>query len=162
MLINKLYRLLHNKYAFVYIMFLVLFANATLVLADGLIAIFIPMLIYTGLSAITLSMWKGKIRLNKDILNIPVMGEKIIITKQFFCDDNLIWKKIPNKTGTYTHMNVGDEWEIYHINELADDFIFRAKDKVNDTVRFRYFDSEKYWDTKSNIRDKKLKKLGIK
>ena len=165
MLVNTLYRILQSNYGFLYLMIMIAIGNLSLVFIENLYGISLFLFMMIGVITLVIMKSNGRIRFNKSLYYIPKVGEKIMITKQFYCDDHLVWKAIPNGDewpGAYTHMNVGDEWEITDVVHVDDDFIFRVKDKVNDTARFRYFDSRKFWSTKAIIRDEKLKKLGIK
>ena len=105
-----------------------------------------------------------EIKLDKDAFDIPKKGENIIIKKTFFYDGqfkSFINTTDPSRKPHFYTINKGEEWTIFSIVEDKDDWMLFMKDKDNTQISIRYFESKKYWETKSDIRDNRLKQLGI-
>jgi len=58
-------------------------------------------------------------------------------------------------------INKGEEWTIFSIVEDKDDWVLFMKDDKHIQISIRYFESKKYWETKSDKRASLLKELGI-
>lgn len=106
----------------------------------------------------------SEIKLDKDAFDIPASGENIIIKKTFFYDGafrKFINTTDPSRKPHFYTIKEGQEWNIFSIVEEKDDWMLFMKDKDNTQISIRYFESKKYWETKSDIRDRRLKQLGV-
>jgi hypothetical protein len=103
-------------------------------------------------------------KFDKGDIDIPTSGENIIIKKTFFYDGR--FKTSINMTHPTTQphfytINKGEEWTIFSIVEDKDDWVLFMKDDKHIQISIRYFESKKYWETKSDKRASLLKELGI-
>ena len=106
----------------------------------------------------------SEIKFDKNEVDIPLNGENIIIKKTFFYDGKFktfINTTDPSRKPNFYTINKGEEWNIFSIVEDKDDWMLFMKDKDNTQISIRYFESKKYWETKSDKRANKLKQLGI-
>jgi hypothetical protein len=106
----------------------------------------------------------SEIKLDKNEVDIPLNGENIIIKKTFFYDGHFktfINTTDPSRKPHFYTIKEGEEWTIFSIVEDKDDWMLFMKDDNNIQISIRYFESKKYWETKSDIRDNRLKQLGI-
>ena len=105
-----------------------------------------------------------EIKLDKGEVDIPINGENIFIKKTFFYDGQ--FKKFinttdPSRKPNFYTIKKDSEWTLFSIVEDKDDWMLFMKDKDNTQISIRYFESRKYWETKSDKRANKLKQLGI-
>lgn len=115
------------------------------------------------LSILRIGIHRGDIEFDRNEYNIPSIGEIVIIKKLFYW--NGVFLKRPetppgNKPWYFT-ISVKTEWEVVDIKELAGDWLIYMIDKSGDQINIKYFESRRYWQTKSDIRNNILKKLGI-
>jgi hypothetical protein len=106
----------------------------------------------------------SEIKFDKNEVDIPLNGENIIIKKTFFYDGKFrtfINTTDPSRKPHFYTIKEGEEWTIFSIVEDKDDWMLFMKDDSNIQISIRYFESKKYWETKSDIRDSRLKQLGI-
>ena len=106
----------------------------------------------------------SEIKFDKNEVDIPLNGENIIIKKTFFYDGKFktfINTTDPSRKPHFYTINKGEEWTIFSIVEDKDDWMLFMKDDSNMQISIRYFESKNYWETKSDIRDNRLKQLGI-
>ena len=106
----------------------------------------------------------SEIKFDKNEVDIPLNGENIIIKKTFFYDGKFktfINTTDPSRKPHFYTIKEGEEWTIFSIVEDKDDWMLFMKDDSNIQISIRYFESKKYWETKSDIRDNRLKQLGI-
>lgn len=106
----------------------------------------------------------SEIKFDKNEVDIPLNGENIIIKKTFFYDGKFktfINTTDPSRKPHFYTINKGEEWTIFSIVEDKDDWMLFIKDDSNIQISIRYFESKNYWETKSDIRDNRLKQLGI-
>ena len=92
------------------------------------------------------------------------VGEEIRIKKTFFWNGEF-QKKCPitdicNRPW-YLKICKDDYWEVVDIIELDNDWLIYLVNKNGNNIHIKYFESHKYWETKSDIRDIKLRRLGI-
>jgi len=115
----------------------------------------------------TLSLFRiriSSIELDKSQIPIPSNGEVITIKKTFFYDGQFrkfINTTDPSRKPNFYTIKKDEEWTIFSIVEDRDDWMIFIKDKHNDQISIRYFESRKYWETKSDRRADRLKQLGI-
>ena len=106
----------------------------------------------------------SEIKFDKNEVDIPLNGENIIIKKTFFYDGKFktfINTTDPSRKPHFYTIKEGEEWTIFSIVEDKDDWMLFMKDDSNIQISIRYFESKKYWETKSDKRANKLKQLGI-
>ncbi len=105
----------------------------------------------------------GDVKFNREKYSVPKVGESIIIKKSFYWN-GLFYKSIPsiNDKPWYFTISSGDEYHIDGVEEIDGDWVIYFKYSGSPLlVSINYFESRNYWETKSNIRDRKLKKLGL-
>ncbi len=126
---------------------------------------FIACVIYIFITALSLFRIRiSSIELDKSQIPIPSNGEVITIKKTFFYDGqfrSFINTTDPSRKPNFYTIKKDEEWTIFSIVEEKDDWIIFIKDKHNDQIAIRYFESRKYWETKSDRRADRLKQLGI-
>ena len=163
---NKLYFLSkflnrNNNLFLVFIAILLVFVNLCMLSDRYLIGISILLLI----ALFTLFKVKiSEIKFDKDEVDLPLNGENIIIKKTFFYDGQFktfINTTDPSRKPHFYTIKEGEEWTIFSIVEDKDDWMLFMKDDSNIQISIRYFESKNYWETKSDIRDNRLKQLGI-
>jgi hypothetical protein len=106
----------------------------------------------------------SEIKFDRNEVDIPLNGENIIIKKTFFYDGQFktfINTTDPSRKPHFYTIKEGEEWTIFSIVEDKDDWMLFMKDDSNMQISIRYFESKNYWETKSDIRDSRLKQLGI-
>jgi len=110
----------------------------------------------------------GKIKFDKTKYDTPQVGETIVIKKGFYWNGEF-HKNCPktdmgNKPW-YLTIGQSSEWKIVDVKELNNDWvIYLNKIKStgsSDAINIKYFESKNHWETKANIRDRKLNKLGL-
>lgn len=126
---------------------------------------FITCVIYLFIT--TLSLFRiriSSIELDKSQIPIPSNGEVITIKKTFFYDGQFrkfINTTDPSRKPNFYTIKKDEKWTIFSIVEEKNDWMIFIKDKHNDQISIRYFESRKYWETKSDRRADRLKQLGI-
>ena len=165
---NLLYRfnkwLDRSNYTLLIILLPILIANLLLTLTDFLWLGISILVIICSLALFRMRMLTGQIKFNRKDYNIPSIGEKIIIKKGFYWNGEFHKRCPKTDMGSkpwYFTICKGEEWEVIEIRELDSDWIIYLEDKHDDNIHIKYFESNKYWTTKSDIRNNKLKKLGI-
>ncbi len=111
-----------------------------------------------------------RIRLNHIPLDMseftaPEKGETVVITKDFYYDG--LFKKYINTSDTSRkpntlHIKKNDEWLIYDVTILiSDDWHIFMENSDGDKIILNYLETRKYWSTKSDLRNDRLKQLCI-
>lgn len=165
---NLLYRfnkwLDRSNHTLLIILLPILIANLMLTLTDFLWLGISLLSVVCILALIRIRIQTGKLVFDRSNYSIPSVGEKVIITKGFY------WNGVFHKHCPRTDMgskpwfftiNKNEEWEVIDVRVLDGDWMIYLKDKHDDNIHIKYFESNKYWTTKSDIRNNKLKKLGI-
>jgi hypothetical protein len=101
---------------------------------------------------------------DRKLYHIPVVGEKILITKLFYWDGafkKFINESDPSGKPWWFTIRKGDEFEVISVLKVTGDWEIGMVDKAGDKIVVNYFESRKYWKTKSDIRDERLRKIGI-
>ncbi len=102
--------------------------------------------------------------LNRCDYNIPVIGEFVVVKKLFYWNGSFhkhCPRKDPMSKPWFFTIKKGDIFEIIDIEEIDGDWLIYMIDKSGDQINIKYFESRKYWQTKSDIRNNILNKLGI-
>ena len=111
---------------------------------------------------LSFSIWltnRTRLKLDKSLYKIPEVGEKIIITKEFYWNGRFL-KRPEHGPGTkpwVVKVEKNSEYIVEDVLEFKDDWRIR----LSENIYLDYFKTRKYWTTKSEQRDNKLKKLGI-
>jgi hypothetical protein len=175
---NKIYRIhryLDKKESLKFILLLVLVGTPNLFIFLSTNAsqlnIGLVLYIFVGIIDISRMMYvSGSIKFDMSIYNIPEHGELIVITKDFYYNSCGF---MPRRSGIYgktaDKISKGQECRFGMVkndqNEFEVSMTFTGEFRVSyshDWIWISYFDSIGYWDTKANVREKKLKKIGIK
>jgi hypothetical protein len=146
-----------------FILLSILLANALLFLTDYIILGILSYIILGILAILRSRIQSGNIKFDRKHYNIPSVGEIIVIKKKFFWNGSFL-KYIETPPGNkpwFFVINPKDEWKVIEIKELDGDWMIYMLDKSGDQIHIKYFESKKYWQTKSDIRNNILKKLGI-
>jgi hypothetical protein len=116
-----------------------------------------------GISLISfISIWlinRRRLKFDKTLHKIPEVGETIIITKEFYWNGKFLKRPEhgPGKKPWVVKIEKNKEYVVEEVLEFKDDWRFR----LSDNIYLDYFETRKYWTTKSEQRDNKLKKLVI-
>ena len=168
MLKNKLYKIdkwisKDNKEGYI-LLLLALSAvmvqfTSTMFIGIGLLSIISLWVVYVKLRIST-----GKLKFDKSYYTLPIIGEKIVVQKDFKYDLNkVINSKCYIHSEAYQNIEKGFEFELISIEELCDDWIVRLNCSLYDYehVVFDVFwlDVKDYFITISDIREEKLKKI---
>jgi hypothetical protein len=106
----------------------------------------------------------SNIELDKDQIPIPSTEEVITIKKTFFYDGefrSFINTTDPSRKPNFHTIKKDSEWTLYSIVEEKDDWMLYMEDKHRIRISIKYFETQSYWETKSDRRADRLKQLGI-
>lgn len=109
-------------------------------------------------------MQNGSAIFDRTLYHIPVVGEKILITKLFYWDGafkKFINESDPSRKPWWFTIRKGDEFEVISVLKVTGDWEIGMIDKAGDKIVVNYFESRKYWKTKQDIRNEKLERIGI-
>jgi|OM-RGC.v1.022198018 hypothetical protein len=167
-MLNTVYRLNkwldNSNYTLLIIVGSMLLANIFLFLTTYIVIGILFYIIVSLLSILRLGVHSGKIKFRGDVYDVPVIGEKIKITRGFYWNGafskNYPMTDLGSKPSFYV-IDKGGEWEIIDIKELDGDWMIYMLNDESTHIHIKYFESRKYWETKSQIRNKTLSKLGI-
>lgn len=153
----------NSKYTLLILIGFIVIANILLFLTDYLILGILAYVIVSVLAIMRIRIQSGNIKFDKNRYDIPSIGEIVIIKKLFYWN-GVFLKRPENPPGNkpwYFTIDVKTEWEVIDVKELDGDWMIYMIDKAGDQIHIKYFESRKYWQTKSDIRNNILKKLGI-
>ena len=107
-----------------------------------------------------------KIEFDRSKYNVPEVGEIVVVKKDFYYDGSFrkfINQSDPSQKPNWRKISKGTELIILNVEETDGDWKIRFIDNSpsKGDISLYYIDTKDYWNTKSNIRNKKLKKLGI-
>lgn len=131
-----------------------------MLLLTAISSLFIQKFMIIGI--LFISIWltnRTRLKFDKSLYKIPEVGEKIIITKEFYWNGRFL-KRPEHGPGTkpwVVKVEKNSEYIVEEILEFKDDW----KIRLSENIYLDYFKTRKYWTTKSEQRDNKLKKLGI-
>lgn len=106
------------------------------------------------------------VQFDRSKYDVPNVGEIVVVKKDFYYDGQ--FRKFINTTDPSQKPNwwkilKGTELVILNVEETNGDweirFIVNSKTKAD--MKLYYLDTKDYWETKSNIRNKILSKIGI-
>ena len=109
-------------------------------------------------------MQNGSAIFDRTLYHIPVVGEKILITKLFYWDGafkKFVNESDPSRKPWWFTIRKGDEFEVISVLKVTGDWEIGMIDKAGDKIVVNYFESRKYWKTKQDIRNEKLERIGI-
>lgn len=167
-MINLIYRfnkwLDRSPFTLLYLMMPIILANFFTFLTDYILIGAFFWVIMLLLTFFRIGVQSNLLKFNHTKYNIPEVGERVIIKKEFYWNGE--FHKNPPRTDFgnkpwYFTIRINDEFIINEVNQLGSDWIFYMEDKSGDKIHIKYFESRKYWETKSDIRNNKLEKLGI-
>lgn len=164
---NKLYRLHqwldnHEPTKFIVMIVTVAIPNVVIMLSNPLIGVSM----YVILFPFFLSRYffiTGVLKFDRTLYDIPVVGELISVEKDFYFDGGFL--KFLNPTDpsikpSTIKINRFRVAEVIDVVEVSGDWDIFLKFS-NESIVIPYFESRKYWITKSNVRNEKLRKIGI-
>jgi hypothetical protein len=153
----------NSVYTLPIILSFIVIANILLFLTDYTILGVLSYVIVSILALLRIRIQSGNIKFDKTLYEIPVVGEIVVIKKIFYWN-GVFLKRIENPPGNkpwYFTIKPDTEWEVIDVKELDADWMIYMIDKSGDQIHIKYFESKRYWQTKSDIRNNILKKLGI-
>jgi len=96
---------------------------------------------------------------------VPNTGESVLVTKDFYYDGSFrkfINTSDPSQKPNWIKIKKGMRLNIVATKETKGDWTFMFYDDINKcNITLNYFDTRGYWKSLSDIRDSKIKKLGI-
>jgi hypothetical protein len=105
----------------------------------------------------------GSLKFDRTLYDIPVVGELISVEKDFYFDGSFLKflnptdPSIKPSTIKINRFRVAEVIDVVEVNGDWDIFLKFS----NESIVVPYFESRKYWITKSDIRSEKLRKIGI-
>lgn len=98
--------------------------------------------------------------------DVPEVGEIVIVKKDFYYDGQFrkfINQSDPGQKPNWWKISKGTEMVIIEVKETNGDWKIRFIDNSpsRGDISLYYLDTKDYWDTKANIRNKILSKIGI-
>ena len=116
-----------------------------------------------------MNIMNDKVKFDRSKYVVPETGEIVVVKKDFYYDGQFRkfintsdqsqkpnWWKVPKGTELVI-LNVDEDDGDWKIRFIEPTFNSQTKGSMN----LYYLDTKDYWDTKANIRSKKLSKLGI-
>lgn len=167
---NKIYRFnrwLDKNELFKFAFLVTYIAIAMLNLITGSLIAFILMIsMICAFTMYRIFIMDGSVNFDRSKYDVPVVGEHVIVKKDFYYDGSFkkhINQFDPGQKPNYWRIPKGTEMTIVEVMETDGDwkitFIDNSQSKRDMCIY--YLDTKDYWDTKSNIRNKLLNKLGI-
>lgn len=125
------------------------------------LGIFLLLIICSWVVFVKAKILGGQWKLDKSVYDVPQEGEVIVTTKDFYWDGSLKTYLVQSHTSKPNTIFIkkGTEFKIIIILEGSEDWTLclHSQDGIN--IVLTYFESRKYYKTKSQIREDKLKKL---
>ena len=123
----------------------------------------------TSLGLYRILIHDGMVKFDRSKYQVPQVGEIVVVKKDFYYDGS--FRKFINTSDQSQKPNLwkvskGTELVILNVEETNSDWKIRLIEPIINSqtrgdIHLYYLDTKDYWDTKSNIRNKLLKKLGI-
>jgi len=116
-----------------------------------------------------MNIMNDKVKFDRSKYQVPEVGEIVVVKKDFYYDGQFrrfINTSDQSQKPNWWKVARGTELVILNIEETDGDWKIRLIDttinsQTRGDLRLYYLDTKDYWDTKSNIRNKLLSKLGI-
>lgn len=144
--------------------FLVGFSNSALYFFSNPIYGVVGLTLICLFTLVRMKFQTGGWEFEKTLYDIPEVGEMVVIQKTFFWDGGFkkyINHSDPSRKPWYYRAEKGTRWAICDISDINGDWSITLEDVNTNTITIGYFESRKYWKTKSDIRNDKLRKIGI-
>ena len=116
-----------------------------------------------------MNIMNDKVKFDRSKYQVPETGEIVIVKKDFYYDGS--FRKFINTSDqsqkpNFWKVSKGTELVILNVDEDDGDWKIRFieptfNSKTKGSMNLYYLDTKDYWDTKANIRNKILSKLGI-
>ncbi len=123
----------------------------------------------TSLGLYRILIHDGMVRFDRSKYQVPQVGEIVVVKKDFYYDGS--FRKFINTSDqsqkpNWWKVSKGTELVILNVEETNSDWKVRLieptiNSKTRGDLHLYYLDTKDYWDTKANIRNKLLKRLGI-
>jgi hypothetical protein len=132
----------------------------------GLIISLSTILIVCLFTIFRMKIMEDVVQFDRSKYDVPNVGEIVVVKKDFYYDSQ--FRKFINTTDPSQKPNwwkilKGTELVILNVEETNGDweirFIVNSKTKAD--MKLYYLDTKDYWETKANIRNKILSKIGI-
>jgi hypothetical protein len=96
--------------------------------------------------------------------DVPGVGEIVIVKKDFYYDGQFrkfINQTDPSQKPNWWKVSKGVQLVIVNVEETDGDWMITFEEQSRGDLHLHYLDTKDYWDTKANIRNKLLSKIGI-
>lgn len=125
------------------------------------LGIFLLLIICSWVVFVKAKILGGQWKLDKSVYDVPQEGEVIVTTKDFYWDGSLKTYHVQSHTSKPNTIFIkkGTEFKIIIILEGSEDWTLSLHSQDGINIVLTYFESRKYYKTKSQIREDKLKKL---
>lgn len=165
---NKLYRFniwldRHELFKFIFMIFYILVSVGNIQFGNLFLEI-IMLLMLSLYTFFRMFVMNGKIKFNRSKYDVPLVGETLVVTKTFYWDGSFrkfINPTDPSRKPWWYTLPKGKEMRVLSILKVEGDWEITLTDEFDDKVVINYFESRKYWRTKTDIRDEKLRRIGI-
>lgn len=109
---------------------------------------------------------EGIVELDRSKYDVPSVGDIVVVKKNFYYDGRFrkfINTSDPSQKPNWWKISKGTEMVIIEVKECIGDWEIRFIDNSpsRGDMFLYYLETRDYWDTKANIRNKTLNKLGI-
>ena len=106
------------------------------------------------------------VKFDRSAYDLPSVGEIVVVRKDFYYDGSFrkfINTTDPSQKPNWWEVSKGTEMVIIEVKETDGDWKIRFIDNSpsRGDMSLYYLDTKDYWETKANIRNKILSKLGI-
>ena len=106
------------------------------------------------------------VKFDRSVYDLPSVGEVVVVKKDFYYDGSFrkfINTTDPSQRPNWWEVSKGTEMVIIEVKETDGDWKIRFIDNSpsRGDISLYYLDTKDYWETKANIRNKILSKLGI-
>lgn len=110
------------------------------------------------------------LKFDRSIYDVPEVGDIVVVQKDFYYDGKSITKPQKLSLMSWVKIKKGTEMVILDVKETDGDWNIRLIEKGFEKtqnvpfwmqINLLYLDTKDYWDTKANIRNRILSKLGI-
>jgi len=116
-----------------------------------------------------MSIMNDKVKFDRSKYVVPETGEIVVVKKDFYYDGSFrkfINQSDPGQKPNFWKVSKGTELVILNVEETNGDWKIRFIEPIINSqtrgdLHLYYLDTKDYWDTKANIRNKILNKLGI-
>jgi len=168
--IFRLNRWLDRNEAFKFLFMISIVAGGMINIQFGNLFIGVVMILsLTSLGLYRILINDGMVKFDRSKYQVPQVGEIVVVKKDFYYDGS--FRKFINTSDqsqkpNWWKVSKGTELVILNVEETNSDWKVRLiEPTINSQTRgdlhLYYLDTKDYWDTKANIRNNILKRLGI-